>query len=296
MTLSSIEATRAALAERDYVADVGLATSLFLALRMGKALLLEGEPGVGKTEVAKVLSQVFSAPLIRLQCYEGIDISQAVYEWNYPRQLLELQAQRQQGADTPTSQLYSEAFLLRRPLLQAIDTAHAIAPVLLIDELDRADEEFESFLLELLSDFQITIPELGTLRAEHRPIVIITSNRTRDLHDALKRRCVYHWIDYPSRAKELEIVLRKIPGVAQQLAGQVVDLVQAIRRLELTKSPGVAETLDWVAALGHLQAEVLSREVVHATLGMVIKYQEDVDTLRGGSLDTLLDQIGVAHG
>lgn len=296
MMLSSIEATRAALAERDYVADVGLATSLFLALRMGKALLLEGEPGVGKTEVAKVLSQAFGAPLIRLQCYEGIDISQAVYEWNYPRQLLELQAQRHSGAGTPTSQLYSEAFLLRRPLLQAIDTAHATAPVLLIDELDRADEEFESFLLELLSDFQITIPELGTLRAEHRPIVIITSNRTRDLHDALKRRCVYHWIDYPSRAKELEIVLCKIPGVAPQLAGQVVDLVQAIRRLELTKSPGVAETLDWVAALGHLQAEVLSREVVHATLGMVIKYQEDVDTLRGGSLDALLDQIGVAHG
>src|SRR5690349_18908522 len=257
--LSSIEATQRALADHAYVADVGLATSLFLALKMGKALLLEGEPGVGKTEVAKVLSQVFDAPLIRLQCYEGIDITQAVYEWNYPRQLLELQARRQHPDDTATAHLYTEAFLLKRPLLQALDHAHDAAPVLLIDELDRADEEFESFLLELLSDFQITIPELGTLRAKHRPMVIITSNRTRDLHDALKRRCVYHWIDYPARDKEIEIVRTKAPGISERLAAQVVDFVQAARRQELTKNPGVAETLDWVEALAHLGADELSR-------------------------------------
>src|SRR5262249_28460137 len=235
--LSSIDATKLALAHQGYVADIGLATSVFLALRMGKALLLEGEPGVGKTEVAKVLSQIFDVPLIRLQCYEGIDINQAVYEWNYPRQLLELQARPHPDAETATAHLYTEAFLLKRPLLQAIDHAHDAAPVLLIDELDRADEEFESFLLDLLSDFNITIPELGTLRAKHRPIVIITSNRTRDLHDALKRRCVYHWIDYPSREKELEIVHRKAPGISERLAAQVVDFVQAARQQDLTKSP-----------------------------------------------------------
>jgi MoxR-like ATPase len=291
--LPSIEATRLALARHAYVADVGLATSLFLALRMGKALLLEGEPGVGKTEVAKVLSQAFAVPLIRLQCYEGIDISQAVYEWNYPRQLLELQARRPQpDDDTATAQLYTEAFLLKRPLLQAIDHAHDAAPVLLIDELDRADEEFESFLLELLSDFQITIPELGTLRPKHRPIIIITSNRTRELHDALKRRCVYHWIDYPSREKEIDIVRSKAPGISERLAAQVVDFVQATRRQELTKNPGVAETLDWVEALTHLSVNELNREVVESTLGIILKYQDDVDKLRGPLANTLLEQAG----
>ena len=291
--LSSIEATQRALARHAYVADVGLATSLFLALKMGKALLLEGEPGVGKTEVAKVLSLMFSTPLIRLQCYEGIDISQAVYEWNYPRQLLELQARRPSSDDdTATAHLYTEAFLLKRPLLQAIDPAHDAAPVLLIDELDRADEEFESFLLELLSDFQISIPELGTLRAKHRPIIIITSNRTRDLHDALKRRCVYHWIDYPTRAKELEIVHCKAPGISERLAAQVVDFVQAVRREDLTKHPGVAETLDWVAALEHLGIHELNGAAVQATLGIILKYQDDVDKLRGPLADTLLAQTG----
>jgi MoxR-like ATPase len=293
MMLSSIEATQRALARHAYVADIGLATSLFLALKMGKALLLEGEPGVGKTEVAKVLSQIFSTPLIRLQCYEGIDISQAVYEWNYPRQLLELQARRPSpDDDTATAQLYTEAFLLKRPLLQAIDHAHSAAPVLLIDELDRADEEFESFLLELLSDFQISIPELGTLRAKHRPIVIITSNRTRDLHDALKRRCVYHWIDYPTRVKELEIVRCKAPGISERLAAQVVDFVQATRRQDLTKHPGVAETLDWVEALEHLGVHELSSAAVQATLGIILKYQDDVDKLRGPLADILLEQAG----
>jgi MoxR-like ATPase len=291
MTLSSIEAAKHALAQHAYVADVGLATSVFLALKMGKALLLEGEPGVGKTEVAKVLSQVFGTKLMRLQFYEVIDIIQAVYEWNYPRQLLELQArQPSPSGDAATAHLYTEAFLLKRPLLQAIDHAHASAPVLLIDELDRADEEFESFLLELLSDFQITIPELGTLHAKHRPIVVITSNRTRDLHDALKRRCVYHWIDYPARAKELEIVRCKAPGISERLAGQVVDFVQAMRRQDLTKHPGVAETLDWAAALEHLGVRELSSAAIHSTLGIILKYQDDVDKLRGPLADELLAQ------
>ncbi len=287
LELHGIADVSSALAEQQYIAEVGLSTSLFLALKMGKALLLEGEPGVGKTEVAKALSAIFAAPLIRLQCYEGIDIAQAVYEWNYPRQLLELQARQGQRA----ADLYSEEFLLRRPLLQAIDASNARAPVLLIDELDRADEEFESFLLELLSDFQISIPELGTLRAAHRPIVIITSNRTRELHDALKRRCVYHWIDYPSPEKELEIVRRRQPGIGERLAAQVVAFVQALRRQELTKRPGVAETLDWAQALELLGARELSRELVGATLGILLKYQDDVDTLRGSLADELLGQV-----
>jgi MoxR-like ATPase len=290
--LSSIEETAEALARESYVADVGLSTSLFLALRMGKALLLEGEPGVGKTEVAKVLSRLFDAPLIRLQCYEGIDVAQAVYEWNYPRQLLELQARRDHaGGHSHTEGIYSEAFLLKRPLLQAIDAANERAPVLLIDELDRADEEFESFLLELLSDFQITIPELGTLRARHRPVVIITSNRTRELHDALKRRCVYHWIDYPAAEKELEIVRRRLPGVGERLAAQAVAFIQAARRHDLAKPPGVAETLDWVEALTHLGATELSPAVVDATLGMILKYQDDVDSLRGAAAARILEEI-----
>jgi MoxR-like ATPase len=293
--LSSIEEVAEGLANEAYIADVGLSTSLFLALRMGKALLLEGEPGVGKTEVAKVLSRVFSTDLIRLQCYEGIDVAQAVYEWNYPRQLLELQARREHdGAHLHTEGIYDEAFLLKRPLLQAIDAANDKAPVLLIDELDRADEEFESFLLELLSDFQITIPELGTLRARHRPIVIITSNRTRELHDALKRRCVYHWIDYPTAQKELEIVRRKLPGVGARLAAQVVAFIQAARRQDLAKPPGVAETLDWAEALTYLSAEELSPAVVDATLGMILKYQDDVDTLRGELAVRLLEEGEIA--
>jgi MoxR-like ATPase len=296
--LTSIEETAEALARESYVADVGLSTSVFLALRMGKALLLEGEPGVGKTEVAKVLSRHFAAPLIRLQCYEGIDVSQAVYEWNYPRQLLELQSRQAApaGDSGPASAgIYREEFLLKRPLLQAIDAANERAPVLLIDELDRADEEFESFLLELLSDFQISIPELGTLRARHRPIVIITSNRTRELHDALKRRCVYHWIDYPDAEKELAIVRRRLPDIGEQLAAQVVAFVQALRRQDLAKRPGVAETLDWAEALQHLGAARLSPQLVLASLGMILKYQDDVDALRGGLAEQLLAEAD-AHG
>jgi MoxR-like ATPase len=288
----TVEATLTRLEAQNYIADVGLATGLFLALKMGKAIFLEGEPGVGKTEIAKVLSTSLNTPLIRLQCYEGLDISHAVYEWNYPRQLLEIQArQKNPDSTTATDDIFTEAFLLKRALLQAIDHSNQAAPVLLIDELDRADEEFESFLLELLSDFQITIPEIGTLRARHKPIVIITSNRTREIHDALKRRCVYHWIDYPTHEKELAIVRLKVPQISMQLGQQVVDFIQRVRQLDLYKAPGVAETLDWAEALGHLHVQVLSREVVNATLGLILKYQDDVDRLRGGAIDTLLEQM-----
>ncbi len=285
----SVDATRDKLAEFHYLADIGLSTSLFLALKMGKALFLEGEPGVGKTEVAKVLSRLFDTALIRLQCYEGLDISQAVYEWNYPRQLLEIQARQGfNGHGHVTRDIFSEEFLLKRPLLAAIDQSHDRPPVLLIDELDRADEEFESFLLELLSDFQVTIPEIGTLRAVHRPIVIITSNRTREIHDALKRRCVYYWIDYPTREKEIEILSRKVPHLSPALTTQIVDFIQAVRREELTKLPGVAETLDWAEALGHLNTEALDPATVEATLGIILKYQDDVDRLRGQGVRQLL--------
>ena len=289
----SVEATLAQLAERRYLADEGLATSLYLALRLQKPIFLEGEPGVGKTEVAKVLSQALGAPLIRVQCYEGLDIAQAVYEWDYPRQLLALQARG--GGETPGSEavreLYTEEFLLRRPLLQAIDQSRERAPVLLIDELDRADEEFESFLLELLSDFQVTIPELGTLRARHRPIVIVTSNRTREIHDALKRRCVYHWIDYPDLARELEIVALKVPGLEPQVRRQVVGFVQRLRRRSdgLYKLPGLAETLDWAEALRELGVGALEPAVVERTLGFLLKVQDDVERvrseLRAGALE-----------
>lgn len=291
--LNSVEETTSLLAAFDYIADIGLSTSLFLALKMGKAIFLEGEPGVGKTEVAKVLSRAFATPLIRLQCYEGLDINQAVYEWNYPRQLLEIQARQNSvnGATPATEDIFTEQFLLKRPLLQAIDQSHDQAPVLLIDELDRADEEFESFLLELLSDFQITIPEIGTLHAGHKPIIIITSNRTREIHDALKRRCVYTWIDYPSRAKEIEIVKLKVPGIADQLAAQVVDFIQAVRREELYKLPGVAETLDWAEALGYLHTQSLDTAVVGATLGIILKYQDDVNKMQGKAVENILAEM-----
>ena len=286
----SIEQTSEELARHSYIADSGLATSVFLALKMKKALFLEGEPGVGKTEVAKVLAQAFDTELIRLQCYEGLDLQHAVYEWNYPRQLLELQGRRSDRAEGEGTDIFREEMLLRRPLLRAIDSARERAPVLLIDELDRADEEFESFLLELLSDFQITIPELGTLAAEHRPITIITSNRTREVHDALKRRCVYHWIDFPTPEKEMEIVRTHLPQVPESLRAQVVAFVQSLRREELYKLPGIAETLDWAEALGHLEAQRLDARVVEATLGMLLKYQEDVDKLRGPLSERLVQE------
>jgi MoxR-like ATPase len=287
----TVDAVTTLLAEQNYIADVGLSTSIFLPLKMGKALFLEGEPGVGKTEVAKVLSRAFNTPLIRLQCYEGLDISHAVYEWNYPRQLLEIQTMRQQNGSVPLDDIFTDKFLLKRPLLQAIDQSHQQAPVLLIDELDRADDEFESFLLELLSDFQITVPEIGTISAEHTPIIIITSNRTREIHEALKRRCIYTWIDYPSREKELEIVRLKVPGIAERLSQQVVDFVQAMRQQELYKVPGVAETLDWAEALGHLNQTELNPATVEATLGLLLKYQDDVDKIRGSVTAALVEQV-----
>lgn len=292
--LNTVEDVTSLLEDQQYIADVGLSTSLFLALKMGKALFLEGEPGVGKTEIAKVLSRHFGAPLIRLQCYEGLDLNQAVYEWNYPRQLLEIQAHQQRGETFATDDIFTEKYLLKRPLLLALNHSHDQAPVLLIDELDRADEEFESFLLELLSDFQITIPEIGTLRASQRPIVIITSNRTREIHDALKRRCIYHWIDYPSRAKEIEIVRLKVPGISERLAAQVVTFIQSLRRQELYKLPGVAETLDWAEALGHLHSQSLDTAVVNATLGLILKYQDDVDKIRGSVAQALVEEAVAA--
>jgi MoxR-like ATPase len=279
---ASPSALRTALAGHNYVADEGLSTSVFLALKMGKALFLEGEPGVGKTEIAKVLAALHETDLIRLQCYEGIDLAQALYEWNYPRQLLEMQ-----GKNGHAPNIYSEAFLLKRPLLSAIDPARTRAPVLLIDELDRADEEFESFLLELLSDFQITIPELGTVRATHRPMVVITSNRTREVHDALKRRCVYCWIDYPTPEVERDILLRKLPGIDVALAGQIVGVTQALRKQELYKAPGVAETLDWAQALMHLSLKEVNPAALQRTLGLLLKYQDDVNKI-SAQADALL--------
>jgi MoxR-like ATPase len=289
----SPEALAEQLAARGYIVDDGLAMSVFLALRMQRPLFLEGAPGVGKTLLASVLAELFETRLIRLQCYEGLDLAQAAYEWNYPRQLLELQAQGR-GAATTTDDLYREAFLLKRPLLQAIDVAAERAPVLLIDEIDRADEEFESFLLELLGDFQITIPELGTLKARHRPIVVLTSNRTRDVHDALKRRCLYHWIDYPSLATEIEIVRRKVPGLADHLRQRVVAFVQRLRREELSKLPGVAETVDWAEAIAHLGqlgqlgGGALEPSTVDATLGLLLKYHDDIERVRGPLVVQLL--------
>ena len=300
--LDSIDDTAATLARHDYIADAGLATCVFLALKMGRALFLEGEPGVGKTEIAKVLARALDTRLIRLQCYEGLDVHQSVYEWNYPRQLLEIQARAADGAagtdghERGTEGIFTEEFLLKRPLLQAVDPGLERAPVLLIDEIDRADEEFESFLLELLSDFQVTIPELGTVAARHRPVTVITSNRTREVHDALKRRCVYHWIDYPSAERELEIVRLKVPGIEERLAGQVVRFVQSLRAQELYKAPGVAETLDWATALGHLEAADLGVETVEATLGLLVKYQDDVDRLRGPLTRELLREAAGGGG
>jgi MoxR-like ATPase len=289
----SVEQTIELLHEHHYITEVGLATCLFLSQKLGKAIFLEGEPGVGKTEIAKVLSRVLNTPLIRLQCYEGLDINQAVYEWNYPRQLLEIQArQHQNGSTNVTDDIFTEKFLFKRPLLQAIDQSHTSSPVLLIDELDRADEEFESFLLELLSDFQITIPEIGTLSAKHRPIVIITSNRTREIHDALKRRCVYYWIDYPTREKEMAILRLKLPNIAVQLSQQVVDFVQQVRQQEIYKAPGVSESLDWAEALGYLNVKTLNANVVNATLGFILKYQDDVNKIQGEVAERLLEKIG----
>ncbi len=289
--LSSAAAIASAFRERDYIADRSLATSVFLSLRLDKPLLLEGEAGVGKTELAKVLAASLGTRLIRLQCYEGLDVNNAVYEWNYPRQMLEIRLMEARGtADHATAHdIFGPDFLIKRPLLQALEANQAEGtdgdpgepPVLLIDEIDRADEEFEAYLLEILSDYQVTVPEIGTIRAVRPPRVILTSNRTREVHDALKRRCLYHWIDYPSADKEFEIVLARVPNAPESLARAVVSFVHRLREADLTKVPGIAETLDWAAALLALGAKELTPEMVDETLGVVLKYEEDVRGVRG---------------
>jgi MoxR-like ATPase len=278
-----IDEVERALTEQQYIVDRGLATAIFIALQLHKPLFLEGEAGVGKTEVAKVLARLLKTDLIRLQCYEGLDVNTAVYEWNYTRQILEIRLLEAEGASREAARknIFSEEFLLKRPLLQAIEDHGDSAPVLLVDELDRADEEFESFLLELLSDWQISIPELGTLRAKHPPIVLLTSNRTREIHDALKRRCIYHWIEFPSFQKELEIVRTKVPGVPEELNRQIVSFVQDLRKQDLYKLPGIAETLDWAQTLLALKRETLDEQTIRDTLGVLVKYQDDMEKVNG---------------
>lgn len=278
---ASIDEIEQRLRERRYIGDRGLATSIFLALKLEKPLFIEGEAGVGKTEAAKVMADVLGARLIRLQCYEGIDLAHAVYEWNYPRQLLHIRLLGE-GDDRRVAEreIFSSEFLLRRPLLDAIDNDDPTPPVLLIDEIDRSDEEFEAFLLELLSDFQVSIPEIGTIKAKKTPFVVITSNRTREVHDALKRRCLYHWIDYPDLEKEVEIVRARAPEAAEGLAREVAALVQSLRGMDLYKVPGVAETLDWARSLAALGATRIDAALVDATLGSALKYQEDLERIR----------------
>jgi MoxR-like ATPase len=291
---NSIDATLDLLSGADYLADRSLATVLFLALKMGRPIFLEGEAGVGKTEIAKVLSQTLGRRLIRLQCYEGLDVANSVYEWNYAAQMIAIRAAEAEGKQDRKqieNDVFAERFLIKRPLLQALEPDTAGPPVLLIDELDRSDEAFEAFLLEVLADFQVTIPELGTIKAEHPPIVVITSNRTREIHDALKRRCLYHWVGYPTAARELDIVRAKVPGISKKLSAQVVGFVQMLRKQDLFKSPGVAETLDWATALSELDAVALDPATVSDTLGVLLKYQDDIAKLEGGKVKELLDQV-----
>jgi len=290
VSFRTIDELEDALRAADYLPDRGLSTALFLSLALEKPVLLEGEAGVGKTEAAKALAAALEARLIRLQCYEGLDVAHAVYEWNYPRQLLHIRA-AQEGT-VSEAELFGQDFLIRRPLLEAIDSDEPV--VLLIDELDRADEEFEAFLLEILSDFQITIPELGTIRARRRPAVVVTSNRTRDLHDALKRRTLYHWIGHPDLERELEIVKLRVPGVPERLAAQAAAFVRELRGLELAKPPGVAETIDWAQALAALGRQELDAEVVEQTLGSVLKYREDIETVRDETLARLVEEARTA--
>jgi MoxR-like ATPase len=295
---ASIDEVMSRLGDRRYISDRPLATAIFLALKLGKPLFIEGEAGVGKTEAAKVMAEVLGARLIRLQCYEGIDVAHAVYEWNYPRQLLHIRLLNDsEDRQTAEKEIFSREFLLRRPLLDAIDNDDEVPPVLLIDEIDRSDEEFEAFLLELLSDFQISIPELGTVKARQQPFVVITSNRTREVHDALKRRCLYHWIDYPVVEKELAIVRARAPEAADQLAREVTLLVHGLRDMDLYKVPGVAETLDWARSLAVLGATRLDASLVDATLGAALKYQEDLERAREAVPDLIAKaSAGAAAG
>jgi MoxR-like ATPase len=292
--LSSVDDIQARLAREHYISDRALAVSAFLALKLQRPLFLEGEAGVGKTSLASALAAALGTDLIRLQCYEGLDISHAVYEWDYARQILELRILHvSDSVDRAAArkQIYSEHFLIKRPLLQAIDPGRATPAVLLIDEIDRADEEFEGYLLEMLSEFQVTIPELGTIRAAHRPLVILTSNRTRDVHDALKRRCLYQWIDYPAFDKELAIVKARVPGAAATLAAQATTVVQQLRQRDLYKVPGVSETIDWTAALAALDRSTLDETAANETLGALLKAKEDIDAIRGGVLAELIARV-----
>ena len=290
----NIEQTGKLLARADYIADQGLCTALFLALRMQRPLFVEGEAGVGKTEIAKVLAATLDRRLLRLQCYEGLDVAAAVYEWNYARQMLEIRLAEVSGEvqrERLAGDLFASEFLIERPLLQALRRDEQGAPVLLIDELDRADEPFEAYLLEVLSDFQVSIPEIGTIKADEPPVVIITSNRTREIHDALKRRCLYHWLDYPDAVREREILSVRLPGIDQALGDQVVAFVQRLREQELFKLPGVAETLDWADALTQLNVITLNHEAVDNTLGVLLKYQDDIARIRGSEAARLLEQV-----
>jgi len=289
-----MDGLHSALREHSYLADRGLTTALFLALRLSRPLFLEGEAGVGKTAVATALSAALGRRLLRLQCYEGLDIHQAVYEWNYTRQMLHIRLLEARGERPQEQDLFGPAYLLRRPLLEAIDNSDPLPPVLLIDEIDRSDAEFEAYLLEVLSDFQISIPEIGTIQALHPPVVIVTSNRTREVHDALKRRCLYHWIEYPTLEREYEILTLRLPGLPDRLARQVTAFVQGLRQLELYKVPGIAETLDWAEALVALDREELELELVEDTLGALLKVQEDLAALRGDRLRQLLTQVEAA--
>lgn len=291
MTFASIDDLQQDLEKQNYIAERGLVTAIFLAMKLGRPLFLEGEAGVGKTEVAKVVAALLQTELIRLQCYEGLDISHAVYEWNYTRQILHIRLLEARGERPNEADLFSETFLHKRPLLQAIEASREQPPVLLIDEVDRSDEEFEAFLLELLSDFQITIPEIGTFRASRRPFVVLTSNRTREVHDALKRRCLYYWIDYPSFEKELAVVLAKVPEAPAGLARQVTAFIQELRQADLYKIPGVAETLDWTAALVALDQTALAQSVVEETLGVILKYQDDVSKIKGETARQILNRV-----
>jgi MoxR-like ATPase len=290
----SIDDTAALLANADYVAERSLATAVFLALRMKKPLFLEGEAGVGKTEIAKVLSGTLGRKLVRLQCYEGLDIASAVYEWNYPRQMIEIRLAEAEGVKSREGleeDIFTEKFLIRRPILQALEGDLAGPPVLLIDELDRTDEPFEAYLLEVLADFQVTIPEIGTVRAEEPPIVVITSNRTREIHDAVKRRCLYHWVDYPNAQRELEILRRKAPGASEKLSQEVVGFVQRLRKMDLFKLPGVAETIDWSQALVALDTLALDPETINNTLGALLKYQDDIARVQGTEAARILSEV-----
>jgi MoxR-like ATPase len=290
----NVDETIALLAGADYVAERSLGTAVFLALRMGRPLFLEGEAGVGKTEIAKTLAKTLDRRLVRLQCYEGLDIASAVYEWNYPRQMIEIRLAEAEGAASReglSQDIYAERFLVRRPILQALEGDFSGPPVLLIDELDRTDEPFEAYLLEVLSDFQVTIPELGTIKADQPPIVVITSNRTREIHDAVKRRCLYHWVDYPNAQRELEILKRKAPGAPAALSKQIVAFVQKLRKMDLFKSPGVAETIDWSTALTQLDKLALDPDVINDTLGVLLKYQDDIGRVEGSEAARILAEI-----